>query len=599
MSIFNTIKNERDNFLHNSIEIVPGFNFNQHKTIEQIYKYYYSQFLENKKDETGYDLLFFNLSRPRVKAWAKNIDIDTKDFLLKGERGMQDYLRSWLGRIRLREWMQNNGLADKLNRETYDLSIFGACVWKKVRSEIEKVDLRYLYHDPTVRSLKDSAFTIEKHILTREQMREKQGAWKNVEDAMNKYGTNKEKNQKYAKQAEYEIYERYGWIKESDYYEDEGKKAKSNEWVYSKFIVIGIDSNSGRENNKGLVLHKELNPKYPYMDCLLPDRIDGRWLPVGVVEELFEPQIARNEVFNWKRGSMRFASMQLFQTEGESIADNILEDLVSGDVINGQIDRVDTQERNLGAFQSVEQENDNQSDLLTQAFEIVQGDEMPSGTPFRLAAALNKNANKYFNLVRQQRGIFWSQLINQWIFPVIKRDLNKKYILEITEDLGDLQKINEIFRKAKVAQKVKELLSKGVLITRQSFGQITVMIDEYLSNSPKEKFIDIPENYFDFKGKVDTHITNEKFDKQVQLETIKSIIQLIAPNPQILLDPVVAPFIYEIMEISGISPMKINLPRQQIPTQEGEQERPAMQMKPKSSLAQAEASAGLTNQQTT
>ena len=531
MSIFQTIKKERDNFESQSIEIVPGFNFNQHETIKKIYYYYYSKFLENDKDENGYDLLFHNLSRPRVKAWAKNIDIDTKDFVLKSERGMQDYLRSWLGRIRLRGWMRDNGLADKLNRETYDLAIFGACVWKKVKKDIEKVDLRFLMHDPTARSLKDSPFTIEKHYLNAQELRDKIGSWKNVEDALENYSN---------KNGQYEVYERYGWITEDKFYADEDINGDESKWVYTKFICIGIDKKDkikGKAQDKGLILYKELNPKYPYMDCLLPDRIDGRWLPVGVVEELFEPQIARNEIFNWKRASMRLSSLQLFQTEGDSIADNILEDLVSGDVLkNSQLQRVDTQERNLSAFQETEAENDNQSDLLTQAFEIVQGDDMPSGTPFRLAAALNKNANKYFNLVRQQRGIFWSELINAWIFPLIKRDLNRKYILEITEDLGDLQKINEILRKAKVTQKVKELLQTGRLVTRQNFEQITIMIDQYLANSPKEKFIDIPENYFDFKGKVDTHITNEKFDKQVQLETIKSIIQLIAPNPQILLD---------------------------------------------------------------
>ena len=74
------------------------------------------------------------------------------------------------------------------------------------------------------------------------------------------------------------------------------------------------------------------------------------------------------------------------------------------------------------------------------------------------------------------------------------------------------------------------------------------------------------------------------------METLKSLLEIIAPNPALLTDPVVAPFIYEIMEISGISPVRFMAKARTAATQQAAKI-PAP--KPESGLRQAEKQAGI------
>ena len=75
-------------------------------------------------------------------------------------------------------------------------------------------------------------------------------------------------------------------------------KGEDYKYIHTKHITTGDEEN-------GEILFEEVNPKVPYKESHLPERIKGRWLAVGVIEDLFEDQVARNEMFNWKRSSMR------------------------------------------------------------------------------------------------------------------------------------------------------------------------------------------------------------------------------------------------------------------------------------------------------
>ena len=79
----------------NYSEVVSGkgsldaLKFNQKKTLKRINSYINSQYVE-RDDEA----LFWNISNYRITHFAKNVDLDTKDFLPYGE-GEINFVQSW------------------------------------------------------------------------------------------------------------------------------------------------------------------------------------------------------------------------------------------------------------------------------------------------------------------------------------------------------------------------------------------------------------------------------------------------------------------------------------------------------------------------
>ena len=58
------------------VEILKGLNFNQKQNIERIYFYKNDKFVECGDDTA----IFWNVTKPYIMHFAKNIDLDTKDF---------------------------------------------------------------------------------------------------------------------------------------------------------------------------------------------------------------------------------------------------------------------------------------------------------------------------------------------------------------------------------------------------------------------------------------------------------------------------------------------------------------------------------------
>ena len=127
------------------------------------------------------------------------------------------------------------------------------------------------------------------------------------------------------------------------------------------------------------------------------------------------------------------------------MAQNILTDLQNGDVVRtSSLVSVDT--RMVGIDQLIADWNRLMvlADQLANSYEVVTGESSPSGTPFRLAAQQNLNANKLFDFIREKLSIAFQEVIEEWILPTLLKDLKTKEILRITSDSGVLNRYYEV-----------------------------------------------------------------------------------------------------------------------------------------------------------
>src|SRR3990167_10256407 len=300
MNHLKTINQEINNFKTKQITIVPGlvsglsagtssssgFSFNQWDTIQQIILYHNSRFASGTVDDEGDRKYFFNINRNPCKVFSKAIDFDTKNIrLLTVEGG--DSLKTWFMERDLKFWMRDKQFGKILNRIFIDIPIYGSVVLKIVDGNPFFVDLRNFIVDQSADTLDQANYIIEIHNYSTGEFRKigKQMGWKkeDVEKVIDEF--HKMKNQSHIK-----LYERYGEL-------EEGEDVKTYTFKRSFVADVGVDDYDqyGRlvSQHAGVEMASEDYEGNPYWE-FHASKVSGRWLGVGVVEELLEPQIAVN-----------------------------------------------------------------------------------------------------------------------------------------------------------------------------------------------------------------------------------------------------------------------------------------------------------------
>ena len=84
-SIYEFVKNARDEYYSRTIEVVPGYEFSQHETLRTIELYSNSKVLTSNKNSLGREKPFFNICKFRVNVAVQATDLDTKDVQIQSE----------------------------------------------------------------------------------------------------------------------------------------------------------------------------------------------------------------------------------------------------------------------------------------------------------------------------------------------------------------------------------------------------------------------------------------------------------------------------------------------------------------------------------
>lgn len=579
----------QENYLDEQIEPVEGLQFNQYDLFRRVNLYINSVFETGNLDERGNDRYFHNLINHRCAHATKNIDLDTKDIYVtaEDERG---YAASFIMRAKLRCWMRDTNFADSLNRLGEKLPKYGAVIWKRVkRSEFEKkypggvvvedVDLLDVIFDPTVKRIKDSPLFAHRYLMKPQQVRDKiDDGWDAdvVEDILRAQKGSLKKSQFMRDKGltdagafsltdtipTIEMYELYGWVPETSIPEDWRKEAgvgsnpDSNKYVY---IMAVLDAPTGSGGGNVAYL-KAIEPDdFPYKDCLLPARASKRWLPFSIPELLLDLQVRANELINRFFRALRSGSLHLFQTRNQLAHANLFDDAEDGDIIvsKGEITPIALELRAFQQYQVELQNIEAQADKIANTFEIITGENMPTNTPFRLAAQLGANANKIYEQIREECGIFLSEVFNDWIMPDIIESLDAEEILDVFGSTDELKFFDESIRRAKMLESVKSyILKTGHLPTVTEFATVEKTLAEEQQRSDRKLKMDkeFLEEAFEYSVRFD--VTGETTNKKVDDETLGNLFQIFASNPMVAQDPNARMIMARIMEASGLSPLK-------------------------------------------
>lgn len=567
-SVYKIIETYEKDFLDKDIDIVDGYSFNQLKTVKANQRGYAGIFESGNSDEFGYKY-FYNIGKPRVKNAAKNIDIDTKDINIRAT-SPDNYYKSWIMRRDVKRWMRERNLGVIFNEMAVLTPKYGTFVLKKVGGKeiVRKVNLKNLKNDQTCERLEYSGWVIEDHYYTPAELQaevELRG-WERekVEMAINSFLTNRKENyddnvdtsQPQGNAQYIHVKEFYGNVPESCYIEG------GQEDVYKlyNFIVVSpegkVDTSTKDLEKQGLILYKkEIKSIADVYKEVHFDREEGRWLGVGIIEDLRDSQIMKNEQINQMMLAIKLANLILFQTGDETIARNILTDLVNGDIVKVKADlrRIDTQNHGLNTDTLLSKEIQTIADALSNSYEVTTGESLPSGTPFSLGMLIDKNANKLFDFILENMGLFIQEVFESWIIPELEKDLTKAHLLEIA-DKDEIKWIMERIKKGKVWEAVgKYITENGKMPTQAEVMLADQVLTERMQDN-ESIALDLPDNFYNFEKAVEVNVTDERHNKGEQLTTLGSIMQVLGQNPAMIESPV----FQQILDIAGFSEVDVN-----------------------------------------
>ena len=517
--------------LSGQLELVTGENnlspllFNQRENIRRINFYLASKYLD--RDD---DALFWNLSNHRISHFAKNIDLDTKDFLPYGI-GEYNFLQSWALRKKFTEWCRVNSFYLTLNDISEGLATYGSIVWKRCKENgktyLEEVKLDNLYFDQAIDKIR-KANIVEKHWLNPNELWEKDGVWNNVREVLKaEKGSNK-----------IEIWEYWGW------YIKNGKNTPE----YNHTIGYGY-------GDKFINLWEETvkDDDCPYYDFHL-GRYRGRWQRVGVVERLFPYQERINQLVNQNAQATDIASLLLLRTQDSELdGGNVLQGALNGQIINSNdLQQIAIDNRGLTAFIQEMQLIENQADKVCLTPDIVQGEQSPSGTPFRTIAVVNSNSKGAFTIYKQSLGENIAKILIEDIIPSQAKSWSKEEFIEMAEDDKDI----EIFDQVLVDKELIKEQEKGVLLTVELRDRKKALVADSIKKKGRRVIVD--DSLFNFKWGIKMTPTNESVDKAAQNDAMFNALQIQGSNPA----NADTPLFKQYLENNGISYWKLT-PKQQ------------------------------------
>ena len=77
-------------------------------------------------------------------------------------------------------------------------------------------------------------------------------------------------------------------------------------------------------------------------------------------------------------------------------------------------------------------------------FDVVRGESLPSGTPFRLGMLIDQNAGRLFVVLRQKLTLVYKRVFREWIMPELVKGMKGKDVFRFVGEVEILDQLREI-----------------------------------------------------------------------------------------------------------------------------------------------------------
>src|SRR3990167_1109692 len=535
-----------------------GWKFNHVQTLKRIDLYYNSQFETGSKDSLGKRKYFFNITKPPCDVATKFIDLDTKDINLISVHPDNE-TKVWLMQRELTQWMKESGFGHLLNTVAVDYPKYGSVVLKIVEGRAHKVNLQNLRMDPASENLKKSPFVYEVHLMTLNEIKDR--GWKTKGLPKDKYL--------------YEVWECYdyngqGWnlsIRAEAFQRKENQESAEAKLSQVSGAQVGESrvekggEGPGQDYLPATELWKTKVSELPYRE-LHWEKLPGRWLGFGFCEYLVENQVAENEAENLERRALFFKALQFWQTKDDNVGRNVISDLENGDIlrVNSEVTPVAKDNSDLAAFNVTRTRWGGNTERKTFTFDAARGENLPSRTPLGVAQLSAGMIASFFDLKKENYGLFIKDLVLKDIIPSFKLKKRGEHLITFLGSDSEIDKLDRAIAEVAVYSEIKKFAVKHQRIPSKEERETLVKLVEREVKGKRNRYIKAPDSYYeDAESMVDIIVTGEQLDTGLKNQTLQVFIQQVGTNPAILMNKVTRTALFWALELSGIPPPDLNI----------------------------------------
>ena len=505
------------------VEVCRGVRYDMRKIVERSRRYYYGQFEQPEPSKR-----FINLTKILTDAVIKSIDLDTKDITVFAREPGKEFKAEIMRRL-LRHWLTSNNFGIILNDLLASLVRDGSAVLKKVGDKIYRPNLLNIWVDPGADNFQKTAI-IEKHTYTPEELREVGKDWDNV----NNIEFKTDKGAPYV-----DIYEMWGWF---------SKELIGGSEPFSYGVLIASD--------QGVHFFEKADPEDNPFYFFVYEKVEGRLYGMGVPETTFDLQVMLNEVINLRLRNFYQVHSGIWEvTPDAGIRRENLENLEFGGILfvnrPGALRKLDTGDIKPSSYK--EEENVIAwGQRLTEAYELVRGENLPASTPATTALILSQRAQTKFDLILENIGLQLTEFLRNKIIPDFKKQLSQEKIIRISGDMEFIKKLDEkLIEHYLTTRKIEFIKRMG----RWPSDLEVQILKEDIQKSLKGKsryFVDLPKDFFNMDIDVEFNITNENFNKAVVSTDLRMLLAELSRIPDLNLD--LTKVAKKIIDLMGFAP---------------------------------------------
>ena len=550
-NIYDFIEDEINDY-DKDVELEDGWAWNMPAHLRRSFLYKNSQFEEENDDR---DLRpNKNIILPIMNIQYRTEGFDVTDIQLYADNP-DERDKSFLINKFHDKWAIENGIDTFIDDVVVSYCDYGGTLARNTdEAKPEVIDLRSLAFCSRVDIL-SAPFGI-KHVFTPTDLR-KMDKWGKPENGATitteELITIVEKEDK----KEINVIEVHGELPGEWITEDESEEDAPKDIPQIQIVAFYKDQES---NQKWVTLFRKKEPELPFK-FLARDKVIGRALGRGGIEELFEPQIWTN----WNEVKITemldSASKTLHQTSDPTFkARNNLGSADNNEVLMLQdgkdIKPVDTFPRNLIVFNDSMTRWQEQAQIIASAADPLLGGEPAPRTPFKLFEAQQMESRSMHKYRQGQIAVFFDEIYRDWVLPHLGREIAKEQNFMSLLSGDEMQEVVDRmavrrtngFKKAMILglKEVNEDLARA-------FEQR--VREDFTKEGSKRFFKILKEEMKNVSIAVSTDIAGKQKNLGMVTDKLVSVLRQYIASPEIRQDPEMTKLLNTILESSGMSPV--------------------------------------------
>jgi len=594
----------------NIVDVVEGLSVNTYTLIREAEFLSSSHYMFGDYDEDGELIPFHDIITRILENQRAAEEVDTADLKITTD-DQEFHVRAMLVDKYNQEWLRKNRIDKFINDAIETRGKYGGLL-VKVIEEKDNVALQVVdWNDYTgdAGDLESGLRCIETYYTPAKLIEiAKERGWNidNVKQVIEDYAEqdqDSDQRKSVDTTGKYILVRELSGVMERTYIDE---NADEYEYSYQIHYLAG-DTLQGKDSNKGKTLFSAELEKSPYY--YLPYKKRGgkdKLLGIGMVERAKHAQVQTNRAAQQYKKALDLASTHVLQSGDSTIkGKNVLRNMKSGTILHVKgghsISGVDMSPQALAHLDRFLMTVQNQVDRATGTYAVSTGENLPSGTPYRLGAILDQNAQSQFDLRREEFGIFMNHIYEQHVLPFLLSQIKKANELNLKFTADELQQIDYQIEVQTADKQIIDNYFAGVYdadpatkFIRMEEGRVAIMqgLDAELKKGKSSRKIvnDMKDKWREYwsecEGKLFVEVTNEKRKKGAILESVNNLwMQYLQFKPQLDQDPEARKMFNELRFMAGLAPVDFtNSPPAQQQTQANAQ---PMEGEDKEQLAQS------------